>query len=91
MTERRMSAREINESITYTCWAVFARKAPVQVGVAEELQRVVGELNDVTVRGWYDVSGLRADADVMVWLHGPTAEGLQEACESCAGRSAPWN
>jgi len=79
MTERRMSAREINDSITYTCWAVFARKAPVQVGVAEELQRVVGELNDVTVRGWYDVSGLRADADVMVWLHGPTAEGLQEA------------
>jgi peroxiredoxin len=79
MTERRMSAREINESITYTCWAVFARKAPVPDGVAEELQRVVGELNDVTVRGWYDVSGLRADADVMVWLHGPTAEGLQEA------------
>jgi len=79
MTERRMSAREINESITYTCWAVFARKAPVPDGVAEDLQRVVGELNDVTVRGWYDVSGLRADADVMVWLHGPTAEGLQEA------------
>ena len=79
MTERRMSAREINDSIRYTCWAVFARKAPVPDGVAEELQRVVGELNDVTVRGWYDVSGLRADADVMVWLHGPTAEGLQEA------------
>lgn len=79
MTESRVSAREINDSIRYTCWGVFARTAPVPDGVAEELQRVVGELNDVTVRGWYDVSGLRADADVMVWLHGPTAEGLQQA------------
>jgi chlorite dismutase len=33
----------------------------------------------VTLRGIYDVSGLRADADVMLWLHGPDAEGLQWA------------
>lgn len=31
----------------------------------------------VTVRGFYDVSGLRADADVMVWLHGDSPEALQ--------------
>jgi chlorite dismutase len=31
------------------------------------------------VRGWYDVAGLRADADVMVWWHAPTPEALQEA------------
>jgi chlorite dismutase len=31
----------------------------------------------VTTRGLYDVSGLRADADVMIWLHGPEAEALQ--------------
>ena len=37
------------------------------------------ENEDVTLRGIYDVSGLRADADVMLWLHGPTAEGLQWA------------
>jgi chlorite dismutase len=29
------------------------------------------------VRGIYDVSGLRADADIMLWLTGPTADGLQ--------------
>ena len=32
-----------------------------------------------TLRGVYDVSGLRADADVMLWLHGDTPDGLQKA------------
>lgn len=32
----------------------------------------------VTVRGIYDVTGMRADADLMVWLHGDTAESLQK-------------
>ncbi|GLI27096.1 hypothetical protein ARHIZOSPH14_13380 [Agromyces rhizosphaerae] len=53
-----------------------------------DVPRVVAQLDDVvavvesegiTVRGFYDVSGLRADADVMIWLHGPDAEGLQWA------------
>lgn len=29
------------------------------------------------LRGVYDVSGLRADADIMLWLHGPDAADLQ--------------
>jgi chlorite dismutase len=33
----------------------------------------------VVLRGVYDVSGLRADADIMLWLHGPSADGLQGA------------
>jgi chlorite dismutase len=33
----------------------------------------------VVVRGFYDVSGMRADADLMVWWHAPTAEALQAA------------
>lgn len=37
------------------------------------------EEQGVTLRGIYDVSGLRADADVMLWLHGAEAEGLQWA------------
>ncbi|HEU0181736.1 MAG TPA: hydrogen peroxide-dependent heme synthase, partial [Agromyces mariniharenae] len=47
----------------------------------EELDGVIALVEDegVTLRGIYDVSGLRADADVMLWLHGPTAEGLQWA------------
>ncbi len=37
------------------------------------------EAQGITLRGIYDVSGLRADADVMLWTHGPDAEGLQWA------------
>ena len=34
---------------------------------------------DVVVRGVYDVAGLRADADLMVWVHGTTVESVQGA------------
>nr|MBA2558357.1 chlorite dismutase family protein [Propionibacteriales bacterium] len=34
---------------------------------------------DVVVRGFYDVAGLRADADFMVWWHAETIEALQSA------------
>ncbi|GAA4720457.1 chlorite dismutase family protein [Isoptericola chiayiensis] len=34
---------------------------------------------DVVVRGVYDVAGLRADADLMVWVHGPSVESVQGA------------
>jgi chlorite dismutase len=34
---------------------------------------------EVTVRGMYDVAGLRADADVMVWWHSASPDALQEA------------
>jgi len=35
------------------------------------------ETTGVVVRGLYDVSGLRSDADLLIWLTGPTADGLQ--------------
>lgn len=78
----KVSAREINETIRYTCWAVFARTgiAPPPSATAE-LEAVVAQLekNDVIVRGFYDVSAMRADADIMIWLHAPTAELIQSA------------
>ena len=48
---------------------------------AAELEKLFNELGaaDVTVRGLYDVAGLRADADLMVWWHAETPEALQEA------------
>ena len=79
MTEGRVSSREINQEIRYTCWAVFGRTGPGTDGVVETLGSAQGRWDDVVVRGWYDVSGLRAGTDIMVWLHGPTAEGLQVA------------
>lgn len=65
----------------FTLWAVWRRNPdrPVTETEATELEDVVRfiEGGGVTVRGFYDVSGLRADADLMVWLHGDTAEDLQ--------------
>nr|WP_265521775.1 hydrogen peroxide-dependent heme synthase [Oerskovia sp. JB1-3-2] len=34
---------------------------------------------DLVLRGWYDVGGLRSDADLMVWFHGPSIEAVQGA------------
>lgn len=63
----------------YTLFAILAgpRPRPVAPDAAalDELSAVIAQLADsgVTVRGLYDVTGMRADADLMVWLH--TAEG----------------
>ena len=46
-----------------------------------DLEREVAELPaaGVTLRGLYDVTGMRADADLMVWLHGEDPAALQAA------------
>jgi chlorite dismutase len=79
-------ARDLNEVIRYTMWSVFRLRdgQPLpedRSGWAEEVEELFEQLaaKDVTVRGTYDVSGLRADADVMVWWHAATVEGVQEA------------
>ena len=78
--------REINDSIRYTMWSVFRLEAVLgedadRVAESAEVEKLFAELGegDVVVRGVYDVSGLRADADVMVWWHAATSEELQLA------------
>ncbi|MGC9666549.1 hydrogen peroxide-dependent heme synthase [Planosporangium sp. 12N6] len=77
--------RELNATIRYTMWSVFRVADPlgpsVRSEVAAEVDALFGQLagKDVVVRGTYDVSGLRADADLMVWWHSSTPEALQEA------------
>jgi chlorite dismutase len=66
----------------YTLWAVLRRDGRVPVGDdSASLSAAVAavEAAGVTVRGFYDVSSLRADADLMVWLHGGAPEKLQWA------------
>ena len=78
-------AKEINETIRYTMWSVF--KLELVLGDADrdaeaaEVDALIEKLagDDVVVRGTYDVSGLRADADLMIWWHSATAEALQVA------------
>lgn len=73
----------------FTLWAVL-RRDPARPDdldgtdvpkAVDELEGVIAdiELQGVTTRGLYDVSGLRADADIMIWLHGPEADTLQWA------------
>ncbi|WP_022886872.1 hydrogen peroxide-dependent heme synthase [Glaciibacter superstes] len=73
----------------FTLFAVL-RKDPANPDDLDgrDVQHAVDELDDVvalveaegvTVRGFYDVSGLKADADVMIWTHAPDAETLQWA------------
>ncbi|WP_156160568.1 hydrogen peroxide-dependent heme synthase [Demequina soli] len=49
--------------------------------VVEHFDHAVADLAEhaVVLRGIYDVSGLRADGTVMLWLHGPVLEDLQLA------------
>jgi chlorite dismutase len=73
----------------FTVWSVLRRDhaadsqsicQPGDAGIAE-LQGVIDQLaaDGVTVRGIYDVSGMRADADVMLWLHANSGDKLQAA------------
>ena len=76
--------REINDSIRYTMWSVFRASTPLpslRDGLAGEVDSLFEQLSgkDVTIRGTYDVSGLRADADVMIWWHSGSSDALQEA------------
>ena len=77
----RRTARHINEDITYTVWSVFARTDPVPADAPQRAADVTAGLAEdgIEIRGWYDVSTLRADADALVWLHGPDPAGLQRA------------
>ncbi len=77
-------AKDLNEVIRYTLWSVFKLRDVLPAdrgGYAEEVEELYARLAaaDVTVRGTYDVSGLRADADLMIWWHAETAEALQDA------------
>jgi len=77
--------REINDTIRYTMWSVFRRTRALDSppsDTAEWAQKAIeqaGSDTDLVIRGWYDVAGLRADADLMVWWHAPKSEALQAA------------
>lgn len=84
------ATEDINASIRYTMFSVFqtANTLPLDQGERNDMVRQAlkavggadrGTDTELTVRGWYDLSGIRADADLMVWWHGPTLESVQGA------------
>ena len=77
---------ELNETLRYTMWSVFRLQDTLgpdadRAAEAAELEQLVADLaaEDVVVRGLYDVGGLRADADLMVWWHSSSSDDLQGA------------
>lgn len=90
------------EQLYWAVWSVFARPAASTAapdGSAAEFDGVVEQLaaEGVTLRGVYDVSGMREDADVLTWLHGEDPQALQAAVRRLrrtgllAGTSQVWN
>jgi hydrogen peroxide-dependent heme synthase len=84
MTSTRPKARDLNEMIRYTMWSVFRvrdRLPEDRATLSTEVDALLDQLaaKDVVTRGTYDVSGLRADADFMVWWHAADSDDLQDA------------
>jgi peroxiredoxin len=83
--KQRLKARELNELVRYTMWAVFrvsdrtaldAGREDTATELADVLDQATGK--GVVTRGCYDLQGMRADADYMLWWVAPTADELQE-------------
>ncbi|SDC95629.1 hydrogen peroxide-dependent heme synthase [Rhodococcus tukisamuensis] len=80
----RLDYDKLNSTLRYAMFSVFQ----VQPGVLDEDRTKAIEdakaffasfdETDVIVRGIYDVSGLRADADFMIWYHAERLEDLQK-------------
>ena len=81
----RLDYAALNATVRYTMWSVF-RVEPGRLGddrtaAATQATEFVEALErkDVVVRGVYDLAGMRADADYLVWWHAEEIESLQAA------------
>ncbi len=83
VANRGKIAKDLNETIRYTMWSVFHLRDVLghadREAEAREVEKVFDEMSgEVTVRGVYDVSALRADAELMVWSHAESSDDLQQ-------------
>lgn len=80
----RLDYAKFNSTVRYLMFSVFAVRpgelAEDRAAVRADTAAFFDSLgDDVVVRGVYDVSGLRADADFMIWWHAEEIETLQAA------------
>ena len=76
--------RDINNATRYAMWSVFKVTSALPQDrdtLAAEVETLFADVADhgVVVRGVYDVAGLRADADFMIWWHAEDICGVQAA------------
>lgn len=83
MSSHEVDPEQINASIRYAMYSVFRIERPLagadRAALAAEVESLFASFDDVVVRGTYDLSGMRAEADLMVWWHAPSADALQDA------------
>ena len=87
MTDARpetKKARELNEELLYTMYSVFKGTTPLadesRADVAAEAQAFLDAALEkgVYTRGTYDVAGLKAEADLLIWWTCPDIDVLQD-------------
>jgi chlorite dismutase len=85
--DKRLRARDLNELIRYTMWSVFRVSDRAVIAGDGDRDVAVSELDEVleqaegkgiVTRGCYDLQGMRADADYMLWWVAPSPDDLQE-------------
>jgi hydrogen peroxide-dependent heme synthase len=82
---------KFNQEIRYACYSVFSVAGEIgdedRAALVQEITQKLSALSDqgLVVRGIYDVSAFRADADVMFWWHAPTVEAIQAAYAAVRG------
>ena len=94
-TGHEVDTTAINEGIRYTMFSVFSVTETLPADEAErkavvaDAEAAVGggsdpaaTSGDLVTRGWYDVGGLRSDADLLLWTHGPSIEAVQGAYQA---------
>ncbi|GAB3941581.1 hydrogen peroxide-dependent heme synthase [Corynebacterium tapiri] len=82
----KLDYEKLNAVQRYTQWVTF-RAIPGALGSereqiiaqAEAFFSELEEAGQVTVRGIYDISGIRAEADIMIWWHAEEFEQIQDA------------
>jgi chlorite dismutase len=84
MAESPLSAKELNDQLLYTCYAVFKvveRLPGERAALTDEAQGLLDEVleKDVYTRGTYDLAGYKAEADLLVWWTCPDVDVLQDA------------
>lgn len=81
----REQLEAINSSVHYAMFSAFALATPLgdveRDALVQEVEDLFADLTDggVRIRGVYDVAGLRADADLLIWWHADDIELLQDS------------
>jgi len=77
-------AEEVNATPHYVMYSVFCTVSPLHDPDAIAAEKTVLDTG-VSIRGWYDIGGFRADADLLVWWLDDDPEVLQDAYHRLRG------